>query len=302
MKISKIFGVLVLLLSLAMPWAANANLNRAQRLTVTVKCGKGWGSGFIISPDEVVTNCHVLMDGTEAAAILYDPNISHENEQYSQYWIRAIRKVKRDYANDLAILKFPNAPFTDYLSLASGDPPVSLGEDVCVIGTPNADMHRQGTVTCARISNLHISGSYDVPGFQMNGLIQGGTSGGPVVNNACLVVGIAFSGVLAAVNIYEWNKQSARDELTKMFALHDIPYTNIIPIERLRALWTNSGNYEDLPLSKKKLGPSSRSARAGMLYRRGYKKAAISEYNSLIAAGRYWCCYRVPRKSDSREK
>ncbi|MDJ0578698.1 trypsin-like peptidase domain-containing protein [Crocosphaera sp.] len=133
------------------------------------------GSGFIVSSDGlVITNSHViedsnspvdikLADGTKAVAdiVAFEPN-----------------------GIDLAAIKIRNQNNLPFLPFASANS-VKVGQSVYAIGTPlREDFHN--TFTYGVVSRLHEGGGM----IQHDAAINGGNSGGPLLNSKGEVIGV----------------------------------------------------------------------------------------------------------------
>ena len=137
------------------------------------------GSGFFVSDDGyLVTNYHVIANGTEITVSTYD------EETYPA------RVVGFDEDNDVAVLKI-DAP-TVSVRLGSSDD-AKVGDDIMVIG--NALTTLSYTFTDGLISfknrKINTETNEHINMFQTNAAINSGNSGGPVYNMDGEVIGIA---------------------------------------------------------------------------------------------------------------
>lgn len=132
------------------------------------------GTGFFINQRVVITNQHVI-DGCDQVSILNKGSAS---------------VIAEDESTDLAAIYAKN-PSDTYLKLSSES--VTLGEDISTFGYPlqqilSPTIH----MTKGNVSSLAgLSGNTGL--FQMTAPIQPGNSGGPVINKAGEVVGVATS-------------------------------------------------------------------------------------------------------------
>jgi TPR repeat protein len=136
------------------------------------------GSGFFLTANGYfATNFHVVQN---AASIHI--STAHESHQ--------AKLVASDEANDLAILKL-DGKFS-CLAIAASDS-VHLGEPVFTVGFPNPDLQGLAPkLTRGEISSL--SGIRDNPSeFQISVPIQPGNSGGPLVTETGIVVGVVVA-------------------------------------------------------------------------------------------------------------
>jgi S1-C subfamily serine protease len=144
------------------------------------------GSGFIIGKDGLaVTNKHVVED-TQAKYRV----ITQDDKEYE------VKKIYRDPANDLAILKIDA---TDLKPIDLGDSDkLKVGQFAIAIGTALGEFRH--TVTTGVISGLGrgITAGSPFEGYaerldnviQTDAAINPGNSGGPLLNSAGQVIGI----------------------------------------------------------------------------------------------------------------
>jgi S1-C subfamily serine protease/replication-associated recombination protein RarA len=143
--------------------------------------GKGvsTGTGFFVSANgHVVTNAHVVADCD-------DPKVIWGTAE------AAAQVLARDARNDLALLKVDVA--ADHVArLRAG---VEVGEEVAAFGYPlQGTLSAGGNFTTGNVSAL--AGIQDDSGqMQITAPIQPGNSGGPIVDRAGNVVGVAVSGI-----------------------------------------------------------------------------------------------------------
>lgn len=143
------------------------------------------GSGFVASPDYVVTNAHVVagtstvsldtMIGTRSAEVVfYDPNL------------------------DIAVLYSPDLGL-DPLPWAST--PLDTGDEAIVMGFPqsgpfNASSARVRERIMITGSNIYANGQHEREAYSVRGSIQSGNSGGPMANEMGEVVGVVFGAAI----------------------------------------------------------------------------------------------------------
>lgn len=145
---------------------------------------KGLGSGFIISPDGyIVTNDHVAGNASEITVTM--TNGKHYKAKV----------IGTDHITDICLLKV-DADNLPYEILGnSGD--VMIGEWVIALGNPFGlfEINDKPTVTVGVVSstgmNLEpISNRYYINMLQTDAAINGGNSGGPLVNSEGEVIGM----------------------------------------------------------------------------------------------------------------
>jgi serine protease Do len=142
------------------------------------------GSGFIISPDGyIVTNDHVAGNANEITVTMTDG--SHHQAKI----------VGTDPASDICLLKIDGSNLP-YVELGNSDD-VIIGEWVIALGNPFGlfELNDKPTVTVGVISaskmNLEpINDRYYLNMLQTDAAINGGNSGGPLVNSIGQVIGM----------------------------------------------------------------------------------------------------------------
>ena len=147
---------------------------------------KGLGSGFIISDDGyILTNEHVVNGAIEIIVTLTDG---------SKY---PAKIIGMDRTVDIALLKITPDRKLKYLTFADSDDLI-IGEWAIALGNPFGlfDINNQPTVTVGVISATKrdfglVDGSHSYQNMiQTDAAINGGNSGGPLVNSAGEVVGV----------------------------------------------------------------------------------------------------------------
>ncbi len=145
---------------------------------------KELGSGFIISPDGyILTNDHVAGNAEEIAVTM--TNGKHYNA----------RLVGSDPVSDICLLKIDDTDLP-YLPMGNSDD-IIIGEWVIALGNPFGlfEINDKPTVTVGVISakgmNLEpLNNRYYLNMLQTDAAINGGNSGGPLVNSLGEVIGM----------------------------------------------------------------------------------------------------------------
>lgn len=134
------------------------------------------GSGFFVNGQgDGITNAHVVAGCTSATI--------------SGYGLARI--VARDVSNDLALLKLATPTVTPFANMRRK--PLQLGESVYVMGFPLAGQLDNGlNFTSGLVSSLAGMGN-DARLLQFTAPIQLGNSGGPIVDNSGLIIGVIQS-------------------------------------------------------------------------------------------------------------
>lgn len=147
---------------------------------------KGLGSGFVISDDGyILTNEHVVQNAIEIVVTLNDG---------SKY---PAQIIGLDRITDLALLKIKPEKKISPLKFGNSDD-VIIGEWVIALGNPFGlfDINNQPTVTVGVISATKrdfglVDGEHVYQNMlQTDAAINGGNSGGPLVNSEGEVIGI----------------------------------------------------------------------------------------------------------------
>lgn len=145
---------------------------------------QGLGSGYLISPDGyIVTNDHVAGNASEITVTLTDG--SHHQAKI----------VGTDPISDICLIKIEGSNFP-FIDLGNSDS-IIIGEWVIALGNPFGlfDLNDKPTVTVGVISatgmNLEpINNRYYLNMIQTDAAINGGNSGGPLVNSLGEVIGM----------------------------------------------------------------------------------------------------------------
>lgn len=134
------------------------------------------GSGFVLRDGQVVTNLHVISGAASGYARLVGKDLKYDISG----------TFATDDIHDLTVLavsglKAPALPIGDSAQIAVGD-------EVYAVGNPRG---LEGTFSQGIVSALRHIGNDTI--LQMTAPISPGSSGGPILNNAGKVVGIAVA-------------------------------------------------------------------------------------------------------------
>ena len=144
----------------------------------------GFGSGFIIDDELIVTNVHVI-EGSSSAYVLV-------NGQEKKYKIDGYLSI--DKSNDLVILKVSGLKHKS-MTLNQIHIP-EIGEKIYAIGNPKGF---NGTFSEGIISGIRSFETNQV--LQITAPISPGSSGGPVLNIKGEVIGVAFASYSDGQNL-----------------------------------------------------------------------------------------------------
>ena len=161
---------------------------RAQSFGQVVE-GSSSGSGFILTEDGyVVTNYHVVEDGTSVSVIMNDGT---ELEA---------KVVGADSTNDIAVLKVEAQNLPAVTLGSSGE--LTVGDMVVAIGNPLGELNSTQTVgyVCGKDREITTGGTV-INMIQTDAAINPGNSGGPLFNMRGEVIGVTtakYSGTTSS--------------------------------------------------------------------------------------------------------
>lgn len=175
----------------------------AKDSVVIVVTGLGWGSGFAVSPDGlVVTNKHVVTDDNNR---LLNCVVTHPS------WNRAVKRceiVKVSDSKDLALIRIINHGFNAYPTLGkTDDKSLPVGSKVYALGNPGSSSDGAvSDILSLTFTEGIVSGKDRVflgnKCLQTTATINHGNSGGPLLDENCLVVGVNTFGLVKLENTF----------------------------------------------------------------------------------------------------
>jgi len=146
------------------------------------------GSGFVVSPQHVLTNAHVVAGMTQGPFVSLGGSAG-----------RAATVVLFDWNNDVAILYVPGlrAPPLRFAGTAA------RGSSAVVVGYPEngpfrADPARVGSQWAANGPNIYSSGTVTRQIYAVRATVQPGNSGGPLLAKSGKVYGVIFAASTTA--------------------------------------------------------------------------------------------------------
>jgi len=148
-------------------------VTRSMPAVVTVVARDGFGSGFFVSSDTVITNAHVI-EGNDIVTLRRAGGYSRTAR---------VAKVAEDI--DLAVLKLHIADFDQVGLPLAGRNDVTIGADVVAIGSP---MGLANTVTRGIVSGMRSMNNVNL--VQTDAAINPGNSGGPLLDRRGRVLGV----------------------------------------------------------------------------------------------------------------
>jgi S1-C subfamily serine protease len=138
------------------------------------------GTGFVVAPDRVMTNHHVVDGCDRVLARTPDGR-----------WLAATPPAQVDRALDLAVLTIPGNP-GPVLAFRTG-PAIRRGEDVIAYGFPLAGLLSADPKLTRGVINALGGVQNDQNNFQISAEVQPGNSGGPLLDMQGNVVGVVVS-------------------------------------------------------------------------------------------------------------
>ncbi|MGI9123510.1 MAG: acid resistance serine protease MarP [Mycobacterium sp.] len=163
------------------------------------------GTGFVIAPNRVMSNAHVVA-GSDSVTV--------EAEDGKKYDATV---VSYDPNADISILDVPNLPLQP---MQFADQPAKSGTDAVVLGFPGGG---DFVATPARVREIiELSGpdiykttTVNREVYTIRGLVRQGNSGGPMINRAGQVIGVVFG---AAVDDNDTGFVMTTDEVSRQLA------------------------------------------------------------------------------------
>jgi S1-C subfamily serine protease len=166
----------------AAPSALEDVISRAMPAVVRVETGGGFGSGFFIAPDTILTNVHVVGGSSSVTIRRTDGSTMSAR----------VDATAPEF--DIAIMRISNAdPNQPTLVMGSGMQ-ARAGQEIVALGTP---LGLQNTVTRGIVSAVRAVNGVTL--VQTDAAINPGNSGGPLLDRSGSVIGIATMGMRSAV-------------------------------------------------------------------------------------------------------
>ncbi len=159
----------------------NGRLNDYMKSAVTIKVDEGHGSGAIISDDGyIITAYHVVVGSKKIEVIMGDGTKD-----------TAVQVVRKNEDADLALLKISKSGLAALTISNIADP--EIGVDVWAIGTPKSVELGQ-SVSKGVLSGIRKANN--VTYLQTDVSLNGGNSGGPLVNKEGVILGVVTSKLI----------------------------------------------------------------------------------------------------------
>jgi len=228
---------------------------------------QGLGSGYIISPDGyILTNDHVAGNASEITVTLTNGN------HYPA------KIIGTDPVSDICLLKIEGEDFP-FISLGNSDD-IIIGEWVIALGNPFGlfNINDKPTVTVGVISaigmNLEpINNRYYLNMIQTDAAINGGNSGGPLVNSLGDVIGMntlifTAGGAQGSIGLgFAISINKVKRIVTELKEKGEIDRNFDIGL-RIQSIDEGIANYYNLPSTKgvivTQVAPASPAVKAGL--------------------------------------
>jgi S1-C subfamily serine protease len=145
------------------------------------------GSGFVISPDHVLTNAHVVAGVTQQQVVITDTGHAF-----------AAHVVYYDPQVDVAVLYVPGLDLSPLRFAGSASP----GDDAVVAGYPmnaqtlQAVPARIGDIQDAQGPNIYQTSTVTRQIYEIRADVRSGNSGGPLLSPAGTVDGVVFAAAV----------------------------------------------------------------------------------------------------------
>jgi S1-C subfamily serine protease len=148
------------------------------------ECGRDIeGSGFVYAPQHVITNAHVVAGVTRGQTVTRANGVTYR-----------ARVVFYDPRIDIAVLYVPGLNLKPLRLVGQAN----NGSDAVVAGSPldhsfTAMPARIGQVLQVKSPDIYSSGQVDRQVYQIRGVVEPGSSGGPLLSPAGTVDGVVLS-------------------------------------------------------------------------------------------------------------
>ncbi len=157
-----------------------SRMNDFMKSSVTVKVDDGHGSGVIVSADGYIITAYHVVAGTKKIEVVFSDGTKAE-----------ATVVRKNLEADLALIKVTKTGLAPLLLSQVTDP--EIGVDVWAIGTPKSIELGQ-SVSKGILSGIRKAN--DVNYLQTDVSLNGGNSGGALINKEGLVLGIVTSKLI----------------------------------------------------------------------------------------------------------
>ena len=163
------------------PAALEDVIAQALPAVVSIQAGQGRGTGFFVRPDIVLTNAHVVGEQSSVQPAAGERTY-------------AARVIDVSTGSDLAVLQVYNADARQPTLRLGSVTGLRAGQEVIAIGSALGVL--SNTVTRGIVSAVRATGSITL--IQTDAAINPGSSGGPLVDRAGVVIGVNSMRIAAS--------------------------------------------------------------------------------------------------------
>lgn len=154
------------------------------------------GTGFCVESGLIVTAAHVVVDDKSKKVL---PNVYVMNERNKK--LEECDVLATDRHKDIAILKVKSGSIEPERHRFKISYDIAVGLNVRSVGYPDYSYGSHASVQHHQVVKKFVASL--VNKAQINGVVQGGLSGGPLITSDMRVVGLIHRGTLAAGGIPE---------------------------------------------------------------------------------------------------
>lgn len=152
------------------------SISKVAPLLVYIETNNALGSGFFVKPNVIMTNAHVVDEYSTV----------HVETSNGEALVGTV--IARDHYKDIALIKV-NKNF-NYVQFSTK---LSVGQNAIALGHP---LGLTNTVTKGIVSKLNITNLNSSNVFQFDAPVNGGNSGGPVINSTGKVIGMTTAKIV----------------------------------------------------------------------------------------------------------
>ena len=191
---------------------------------------RSWtGSGFRINPDMVLTCAHVVTEQDGPGSVVHPQTVITVSFNRSPQMEARVLAI--DTKRDVAVLRIRNLGHNEQVGKAlplGSSTNITEGEPICTVGSPESI---ESIVTVGYIASdiREISDIPDSDAFFVNLEIHPGSSGGPVLNQAGEVIGVARGSIGMAENNDWLNYCIAIDSVKELLSAKNIAFVELAP-------------------------------------------------------------------------
>jgi S1-C subfamily serine protease len=157
-------------------------ISRAMPAVVRVETNGGFGTGFFVRSDTILTNVHVVNNTVSVTIRRADGTTTPARLETSAPEL------------DIAVLRVDNAPASQPTVMLGSGIRARVGEEVVALGSP---LGLQNTVTRGIVSAVRTVNTVTL--VQTDAAVNPGNSGGPLLDRSGAAIGIATMSMRSAV-------------------------------------------------------------------------------------------------------